>query len=364
MRSTRAVINLKAIRHNLSIVRQLASGVKVMAVVKADAYGHGIVQVANALSDENNSVDSIAVSCMDEALKLRESGIGLPIVLLEGFFSSEELLLAIRHNLQIVIHQQSQLEAVEKLTDLSDDVKLKLWLKLDSGMNRLGFSQALYQDAFNRLGALKYVESVNLMSHLACADDINNVFNREQIEAFNNVTKSLPGDRSMANSAGIVAWPESHYDWVRPGLILYGCSPLAGCTGQLHQLQPAMTLKSQLFVIRELCKGEPVGYGSAWQAKKMTRIGVIAIGYGDGYPRHAREGTPVWIGGKTYPLVGRVSMDMLTVDLGMEDKLEIGEPAILWGDNLPVETIAEFSDTIPYTLLCGVTSRVKFEWQA
>jgi len=205
------------------------------------------------------------------------------------------------------------------------------------------------------------------MSHLASADNINEPMNQQQIKLFKRVMhdikgKAIKGEQSMANSAAVIAWPESHFDWVRPGIALYGCSPLPGYQGLSHHLIAAMTLQSQLFAIRQVNAGEKVGYGATWQASKTTRIGVIAIGYGDGYPRHADEGTPVWINGKTYPLVGKVSMDMLTVDLGTEDSFTLGDKAILWGAELPVETIANHAHTIPYTLLCGVTSRVKFEW--
>ena len=358
MRSTKAIIDLQAIRHNLAVVKQLAPNTKVMAVVKADAYGHGIVQVASAVP----GADAIAVACMDEAIKLRQAGISKPIILLEGFFSEVELQKAIELDLQTVIHQKSQLQALQSVATNAANNKIITWLKLDSGMNRLGFTDSEFSDAYQVLSRLACVQQVNLMSHLACADDITNPFNQQQIQSFNQLTRDLMGDRSLANSAGVVAWPESHMQWIRPGIILYGCSPMLGFNGLAHGLKPAMTLQSQLFAIRHLKPGDKVGYGATWSAPKATRIGVIAIGYGDGYPRHAKEGTPVLIKGKKYPLVGKVSMDMLTVDLGLEDDFELGNEAILWGKNLPVETVAEFADTIPYTLLCGVTSRVKFEW--
>lgn len=360
MRSTKAIISLPAIQHNLSVVRQLAPRCKVMAVVKADAYGHGIVQVAKSL----HSAEAIAVACMDEAIKLRKAGISQPIILLEGFFSLSELKQTIKYQLQTVIHQESQLVALEKFSAQNTQVNnLVVWLKLDSGMNRLGFNVAAFSDAYHRISRLSIIQSLNLMSHLACADDIADAINQQQIKQFKSSIKTLAGERSLANSAGVVAWPESHFDWIRPGIILYGCSPMLGLVGSAHQLLPAMTLQSQLFAIRHLQVGDKVGYGATWQAKTNTRIGVIAIGYGDGYPRHAKEGTPVLISGKRYPLVGKVSMDMITVDLGLDDSIQLGSQAILWGDGLPVEIIAEYADTIPYTLLCGVTSRVKFEWR-
>lgn len=358
MRSTKAIIDLQAVQHNLLMIRQLAPDCKIMAVVKADAYGHGIIPVAASLE----SADAIAVACMDEAVKLRESKIDKPIILLEGFFSREELELAVKLDLQIVIHQQSQLDDLLSYVQPAQQKQLIVWLKLDSGMNRLGFCDEQFVNAYKQLTHCPMVAKINLMSHLANADVISDPMNKQQINLFKGVCRDLKGQKSMANSAAIIAWPESHFDWIRPGIALYGCSPMPGYNGLSHHLLPAMTLQSQLFAIRELKAGDRVGYGATWKAPRATRIGVIAIGYGDGYPRHAAEGTPVWINGRTYPLVGKVSMDMLTVDLGMTDSFSLGDKAILWGKELPVETIAEFAQTIPYTLLCGVTSRVRFEW--
>lgn len=359
MRSTKAIINLNAIKHNLAAVKHFTPGCKVMAVVKADAYGHGIVKVADSLVD----ADAIAVACMDEAVKLREEKITQPIILLEGFFSREELELAIELDLQTVVHQQKQVDDILSLAKGNKETaKLIVWLKLDSGMNRLGFCEQDFLLAYEMLQSCSLIKHINLMSHLAKADDIRDPMTKRQVNLFKRMTRGQKGARSMANSAGSIAWPESHFDWVRPGIILYGVSPMPDCTGELHHLVPAMTLQSQLFAIRELSVGDEVGYGATWKASKKTRIGVVAIGYGDGYPRHAREGTPVWINGSTYPLVGQVSMDMLTVDLGMDETLKLGDKVILWGPELPVETIAKYANTIPYTLLCGVTSRVNFEW--
>ncbi len=363
MRATKAIINLKAIQHNLSVIGQLAPDSKIMAVIKADAYGHGICQVANSL----NNADAIAVACIDEAIKLREAKVTLPIVLLEGFFSYDELSLIQALDLQIIVHQQSQVDALVKFSQKSNHPQpITIWLKFDSGMNRLGLTQAEFLSAYQALADLNLIKTINLMSHLACADDINHVMNVTQIDRFKQVIQSVSIKQnqaiSMANSAGVIAWPESHFDWVRPGIALYGCSPMKGYKGSAHHLIPAMTLESQLFATRQLVAGDSVGYGSSWIADKATRIGVIAIGYGDGYPRHIEEGTPVWIKDKLYPIVGQVSMDMLTIDLGQDD-IVLGERAVLWGEELPVETIAEHANTIAYTLLCGVTSRVKFEWR-
>jgi alanine racemase len=361
MRSTKAIINLKAIQHNLSIVRQFSPQRKIMAVIKADAYGHGIVPVAQSLGD----ADLLAVACMYEAIKLRNASINSPILLLEGFFDQRELSKVVTLELDTVIHQQKQVqELLDFANRYSGQKKIKVWLKLDTGMNRLGFNKTDFLNAYKTLSQCPLVDCVNLMSHFACADDINNSMNQNQVKLFKAASLGLKGELSMANSAGIIAWPESHFDWVRPGIALFGCSPLLGYDGLSHQLKPAMTLQSQLITIKQLKAGDTVGYGASWKADKNTRIGIVAIGYGDGYPRHAKENTPVWINGSTYPLVGKVSMDMLAVNLGNETKLTVGDKVILWGDNLPVETIAEHSATIAYTLLCGVTSRVKFEYSS
>jgi len=359
MRSTKAIINLKAVQHNLAVIRQFAPSSKVMAVIKADAYGHGIVPIAQSLQQ----ADLIAVACMYEAVKLRAALVSSSILLLEGFFDQGELTQVIELNLDTVVHQQKQVDEIITLAkSYSGQKKIKVWLKLDTGMNRLGFNQQEFLAAYQSLNQCSLIESVTLMSHFACADDINNPMSQKQVKQFEAVCQGLSGELSIANSAGIIAWPESHFDWVRPGIALFGCSPMLGFDGLAHHFEPVMTLQSQLITIRNISVGESVGYGANWQAKSETRLGIVAIGYGDGYPRHAEEGTPVWINGKTYPLVGKVSMDMLAVDLGNEDEFSIGEQVILWGEKLPVEIIARHSRTIAYTLLCGVTSRVSFEY--
>lgn len=363
MRATKAIINLRAVENNLKVIRQLAPRSKIMAVVKADAYGHGINQVALSLTQ----ADAIAVSCVDEAIQLREAGVNQPIVLLEGFFSADELPLIVALKLQIVVHQQKQLDdlldfAKNHNSKANIQAKIHVWLKLNSGMNRLGFSAQTFQRAYDVLKNAAVVAKVCLMSHFACADDISHPLTQQQINQFMVTSKHMPEEKSLANSAAILAWPESHLDWVRPGILLYGCSPVAGYQGGSHHLIPVMNLESELFVIKLVNPGDSVGYCASWTAERETRIGVISIGYGDGYPRHAKPGTPVWINGNTYPLVGKVSMDMITVDLGMDDEFSLGDRVVLWGKELPVEQIASCAQTIAYTLLCGVTSRVSYQW--
>lgn len=356
MRPTKAVIHLDAIRHNLSLIKQMAPTSKIMAVVKADAYGHGLVPVARSLGE----ADAFAVACIEEAIELREGGIEAPIVLLEGFFEANELPLIDQYQLQTVIHHEYQLELLEK-AQLSHP--LVAWLKLDSEMNRLGFAPRDYLAAYERLTMITSVQEARLMTHFACADDIENPKTRDQVKLFRKLIDKLSGQRSAANSAAVLAWPESHFEWVRPGLMLYGCSPLIDQVGQAHQLVPAMTLESKIISVKSVSAGQTVGYGAHWTADKDTRLAIVAIGYGDGYPRHARNGTPVWINGRRCLMAGRVSMDMIAVDLGADATDQVGDRVVLWGPELPVEEVAQFADTIPYTLLCGVTTRVKFEWQ-
>jgi len=375
-----AIINLSALKHNLAQIKSLAPTTKVLAVLKANAYGHGLERIAKALFAEPEPLnadchstimaDAIAVARIDEALALRASGITQPILLLEGFFDSKDLTLLAKHNLQTVVHNQQQLDAIlaAKLTS-----PVKVWLKVDTGMHRLGINPEQYSYFYQQLTDSPNVQdNIVLMSHLGCADDKGNKATHQQISLFEKITQGCNEERTLANSAGICAWPTSHYQWVRPGLLLYGVSPLLldeSCTEASRSLitdeskqlsiQPVMTLKSSLIAIRELEADESVGYGGAWQSDQKTVIGVVAIGYGDGYPRHAENGTPVLVNGRRVPLIGRVSMDMITVDLGIDSKDKVGDLVTLWGDNLPVAEIAQCATTIPYELLCNITRRVK-----
>jgi len=355
MRPTRAVIHLSAIEHNLALIRTMAPQSKIMAVVKADAYGHGIVKVAQCLEH----ADALAVACIEEAIELRNGGIDKPIILLEGIFEASELDLIEQLDLQMVIHNQQQ---VAMLLEHPPQKALDIWLKLDSKMNRLGFSAEQFRENFERLSSKPFIRHLRLMTHFACADDIHNPMTQEQLVEFKRLTESLLGEKTAANSAAVLAWPESHFDWVRPGLMLYGCSPLLDATGSDHQLRPAMTLESKVITIKPVKAGESVGYGANWRAEQDTQVAIIAIGYGDGYPRHAKNGTPVWLNGRIVPIAGRVSMDMIAVDIGSNTTDRVGDRVVLWGPELPVEQVATHADTIPYTLLCGVTSRVKFHW--
>jgi alanine racemase len=354
-RRTWAVIDLGALRHNLRKVRQYAPAARVMAAVKANAYGHGAVAVARALGE----VDALAVASLPEAVELRRAGIRQPLVLLGGVLDADGLYLAAEHDLQLVVHDFRQLALIEG-ADCAHTAAV--WVKLDTGMHRLGFPVDAVAEVSRRLTALPGIRFQGWMTHFASADEAGNPCTLRQIELLQRAIEGRPGARSLANSAGIVAWPDSHADWVRPGIMLYGASPVAGRSADDFGLRPVMTLSSRLLSIRELPAGEPVGYGGTWTTPERMRIGVLAIGYGDGYPRHAPSGTPVLIGGRRAPLAGRVSMDLITVDLrGCSDARE-GDEAVLWGKGLPADEIAQAAGTIAYELFCGLAQRVEFEY--
>ncbi len=347
-----AQIDIEALHHNFQRVKQSCPAARVMAVVKADGYGHGMVRIARALDE----VDAFVVARVDEALQLQEAGITHSIVILEGFSEPADLAMIAERSLQIVVHHISQVEVLE---NSSLDRPVDVWLKIDSGMHRMGVPAGLAQSAWARLQNCTAVGHISLMTHLASADDRDSEQTAQQLACFQAATAGQEAPRSIANSAGILGWPETHTDWVRPGIMLYGVSPFEGGMAQSHDLKPVMTLKSRLMAINYFREGEAIGYGASWRCPERMQVGVVACGYGDGYPRHAEMGTPVLINGQRVPLIGRVSMDTLCVDLrGVE--AQIGDEAILWGEGLPVEEIALKASTIPYGLLCGVTARVKF----
>jgi alanine racemase len=348
-----ATIDTGALRHNLQIVRRRAPKSRVMAVVKANAYGHGLINVARAL----DSADAFAVARLDEGLALRDAGITAPVLLLEGVLDREQLEAAARAGFELVVHSPEQ---IELLSAAPAGARFKVWLKLDSGMNRLGFKGRAFQSAHAALSALPVVEGpVNLMTHLACADTPDLPTTAEQLMVFAAATRSLAGERSIENSAGLLGFPDAQADWVRPGLMLYGVSPFAGSTGADHELRPVMTLHSRLMAVKDLSVGEQVGYGGDWTATRPTRLSIAAVGYGDGYAHSLSSGTPVLVNGERACLAGRVSMDMIAIDVtDLKEPPAIGDPVILWGEGLPVEEVALWAGTIPYELLCGVSQRV------
>ena len=348
-----AIVDLGAVKYNIQKIREYAPKAKIMAVIKANAYGHGLLRIAEAL----NEIDAVAVARADEGIRLRQAGFTYKITILEGFVCEQELNDLIKYNLDIVLHSVGQVDILEKYSGLKS---ISIWLKLDTGMNRLGFKATEFESIYQRLSACHCINKpVSLMTHLSSADNINSQVTSQQLALFNDVIKIYPGEKSIANSAGIIAWPDSITDWVRPGIMLYGVSPFNNKQGDELKLKPVMSLHSRLIAVKDIAAGEAVGYAGTWVCEKPTRLGVVAIGYGDGYPRYAKTGTPVLVNGKKVPLVGRVSMDMITVDLSTQSSAEAGDPVILWGEGLAVEEIARYADTIPYTLLCGITQRVE-----
>lgn len=351
------VLSLDALKHNLAQVRAHAPQAKVMAVIKANAYGHGLVRVAHTLE----SVDAFAVARVAEGIQLRKAGIKKRIAVLGGFSCAEELDALLDYQLDVVVHSHEQLGYLKQRTESS---QLAVWLKLDTGMNRLGFKSTEFAEVYQCLRQCTIVKQpINIMTHLANADDSNDDSASEQIALFKQTTAKIQEtgvEYSIANSAGLLAHPQALSHWVRPGIMLYGISPFASSTGEQLGLKPVMSLRSRLIVVKPLAAGEKVGYAGTWQCQKDTLLGVVAVGYGDGYPRHAREGTPVLINGQRVPLCGRVSMDMITVDLASLPNAQVGDVVTLWGEGLPVEEIALCADTIPYTLVCAVTQRVHF----
>jgi alanine racemase len=350
-RATTVRLDPEALVHNLQRVRAAAPGRRIATAVKAEGYGHGLLRVARTLD-----ANAFAVACIEEALALREAGVSRLILLLEGVFEASELPLCAHHGLAIAVHHPEQVLMLERAR-LEHPVRV--WLKVDTGMHRLGLQPGTVAAIYRRLHDCPAV--MGLMSHLARADERDCGVTLQQLQAFNAATLGLPGERSLANSAGILGWPQTHFDWVRPGIMLYGASPFMDSLAAAAGLRPVMTLSTRLIAINRLRQGEAVGYGGMWICPEEMDVGVAAVGYGDGYPRHAPSGTPVLVNGREAPLVGRVSMDMITLDLRQHPETRIGDPVVLWGEGLPVERIAKAAGTISYALLCGVTARVRVE---
>lgn len=352
MRPARALIDLQALRHNYQLARDV-SGARALAVVKADGYGHGAVRCAQALAEQ---ADGFAVACIEEALQLRDAGIGAPILLLEGFFEADELPLIEQHGLWCVVHSLWQLDAIERSTVTTP---LQVWLKLDSGMHRVGLHPADYQEAYRRLLASGKVAKIVLMSHFARADELDCPRSAEQLAVFEQARQGLAAEVSLRNSPAVLGWPELFpqqrpSDWVRPGIMLYGATPFEQAQATAARLQPVMTLESKIIAVRDLPAGEPVGYGARFVSERPTRVGVVAMGYADGYPRHAPTGTPVAVDGQLTRLIGRVSMDMLTVDLSELPGAGLGSRVEFWGKQVLASDVAARAETIPYQLFCNL----------
>ena len=355
MRPALARIDLQALQHNFNRVQALAPDSKVMAIIKANAYGHGLVPVARAFT----GADAFGVACLEEAISLREAGFSQRIVLLEGLFGQDDLALIHGYQLDVVIHHISQVEMLEQDRQAGP---LDVWLKIDTGMHRLGFAPDQVVAVTDRLARLPQPGCLRYLSHFACADEQENPATQTQLDRFREICADLKGERSLANSAAVLAWPASHCDWVRPGIMLYGSSPLPGSTARDLDLQAVMTLATRLIAVNPHNRGDAIGYGGDWTCPEDMQVGVAAIGYGDGYPRHAPSGMPVLVNGKRSALIGRVSMDMICIDLSTQPDAKVGDEVILWGTDLPVDEIAQQAGTISYELLCGVGSRVQFSY--
>ena len=352
-RPATATIDLSALRHNYQLACSLAPQSKTLAVVKANAYGHDAVECAKALE---SAVPVFAVACIEEALELRAAGIKKPILLLEGQFSADELNLVEQHNFWLVLSNQHQ---VDMIVNTSPKTPYTVWIKVDTGMHRLGFPANRFAEVYAQLNDLPQVASdIVVASHFAAADDIDNGFTVNQIANFKSLLPQPLPPTSLANSAGILAWPESHGSWNRPGFMLYGASPLTQPHTNAQTLKPVMTLTSNVIDLHSIAAGEVVGYGCRWQAQRPSLIATVAIGYGDGYPRQAPNGTPVLVKGQLAPLAGRVSMDMITVDVTDLDDIAIGDSVELWGNQIDVNHIAHLCHTIGYELLTRMTMRV------
>jgi alanine racemase len=349
---TQAYIHLDAIRHNYRYAKQLAPHSRAIAIIKANAYGHGAIPVARALEHD---ADAFGVACLTEALELRESHIQTPIVLLEGLFSPADIAIVDAAQLILVIHNQQQ---ITWLLAARPHRRLHVFLKIDTGMHRLGLAPNAFAAAYAALAQCPHIKNITLMSHFACADELDNPFTQQQINCFQDITQHIQAPRSLANSAGILAWPQAHGHWIRPGIMLYGASPLTTAIDN-SSLQPVMHLRSEIIAVQNIQAGDTIGYGRRYVCEKNTRIGVVAIGYGDGYPRHAIDGTSVTVNGQKTQLIGRVSMDMLTVDITNIPEADIGAEVELWGAKINVNHVAEQCATIAYTLLSGLTQRVK-----
>ncbi len=349
IRPTFATINLGALRHNLEVARRHASGSKTFAVVKANAYGHGLMRAAPALA----AAEGFALLDLEEAIGLRAAGYRQRILLLEGFFSPSEFALFAEHRLCAVVHNREQLRM---LRQLPKDAALDVFLKINTGMNRLGFTAAEFPDALRALRSNPGVKQIALMTHFADADGTSGV--EWQTAVIDRLANGLDLLRSLANSAAVFRFPETHADWVRPGIMLYGCSPFAEQSGTELGLVPAMTLESRIIAVQQLRRGDVVGYGKLFVADRDTRIGVVTCGYADGYPRHAPTGTPIMVEGRMTRTVGRVSMDMLCADLSDIPEALVGSRVVLWGEGAPVERVAEAAGTVGYELLCGLAPRV------
>lgn len=373
MKPATATINGRYLRHNMQLIKSLAPHSKICAVVKANAYGQGLPKMVRNLE---NLVDGFGVARLKEALTIQEMGYEGTILLLEGFFDREELLKTVSRRFDTVVHCMEQLELLEQVSMewQAEQEKgfwkrkakiyfpITVWLKVDTGMHRLGVHPEQVAEFYTRLTACALVEKVNFVSHFSRADELECGYTEKQIAVFEQVSRGYDVEKSISASSGILYWQQAHYDWVRPGIIMHGISPHNQPITPLG-FKPVMKFASSLIAVRSHQAGEPVGYGLNWVAKEDTTIGVVAVGYGDGYPRNAPEGTPVYVNGRIVPIVGRVSMDMMTVDLGRDSQDKVGDEVVLWGEELEIEKVAEAIGVINYELITKLTPRVITEYK-
>jgi len=355
-RTTTATIHLGALRHNLARIKAMAGPARVMAVVKADAYGHGLERVARALDAD---AECFAVAALGDGLRLRAAGHRQRIVVLSGPDQAGDIAEMQRLQLDAAIHHEAQLHWLAEARPGRG--RLRVWLKIDSGMHRLGFAPGRVAGVHARLAAMPGLDpEIGLLSHFSDSEVFDGEQTRAQIERFAEATRGLDGPRSLSNSAAVLGWPEARADWVRTGGLLYGLSVVEGKSGADFGFRPAMTLATRLIAINRTARGERIGYNGTWTCPEDMPIGVAAVGYGDGYPRSAASGTPVLVGEARVPLIGRVSMDLVTLDLRDAPQAKVGDRVTLWGEGLPVEAIARHAGTISYDLTCGMTRRVLF----
>ena len=349
MRPIKAIISAAALRHNLGVVRRAAPRSRVFAVIKANAYGHGVTRAARAFE----AADGIALLEIEAAVRLREGGYAKRLALLEGLFESSEVAVAARHDLAVVVHNHEQLRMLDAAPA---GARLDVMLKINTGMNRLGFTPPDALVARELLKKHRAVKQLTLMTHFATADDARGV--AWQIQVFEQIAAGQQLERSIANSAAILRFPDTHADWVRPGIMLYGCTPFADVTARELGLRPAMTLASEIISVQDLRGGDRIGYAGTFEATQTMRIGTVACGYADGYPRHAPTGTPVLVDGIRTRTLGRVSMDMLCVDLTPVPAARVGTAVELWGEALPADEVAAAAGTVSYELICALAPRV------
>ena len=350
-------VDAPALISNLSLVRRLSPTARVMAVVKANGYGHGILQVANSL---DAGVDAFAVATVDEAVALRDASIKKPICLLSGFTSIDHVAILHAFRIEPVIYCEEQIDMLERAQPSG---AIPVWVKINTGMNRLGFESRRTSKIFQNIDSSPILEVRGVMSHFACADDLESDFTDRQLERFKSCTQGIDADLSIANSAGILKWPNSCLNWVRPGIMLYGVSPFPGIAANELGLQPAMNLYSTIIAVNRHPSGSSVGYGLKWSSEAEIRVGIVACGYGDGYSRNASPGAQVLIEGRRADVIGVVSMDTLAVDLSQHPHVGVGSSVKLFGEGLPVEEVAAAAGTIPYETLASINSRsVKLEY--